>query len=126
MNIACHLKYALFVVAGIMVVVLLSKWTGKKAVVGAGPSQVQQVVNQAAEHNTSAHSQHDAVVALVDVTTALASLNTAVALSGEECVKKAAGVPTRTLENEMVAYQRKLMRQLGEHPTGTLPPLPSV
>jgi dihydroxyacetone kinase DhaKLM complex PTS-EIIA-like component DhaM len=117
-----HLKYALIVIAALVVVVLLSKWTGTRT--GAAPSQVQRVVRQAADHNTAAHNQDDPVAALVDVTSALACLHTAVELSGPECVEKASGVSTRTLENEMVSHQRSLMRQMGE-PVG-VQPLPSI
>lgn len=121
-----HLKYALFVVAGIMVVVGLSIWTGLKKPV-ATPAQLRRVVDRAAEHNTASHSG-DAVGALVDVTTALASLDTAVALSGDACVARAAGVSPRTLENEMRAHQMRLVRQLGEPAPfrESLPPLPSI
>jgi hypothetical protein len=103
------LKYAVIVVTGLVVVVLLSKWTGRKPVAS---TQVQAVVTRAAESNTASYSQNDPVASLVDVTTAIASLQTAVALSGAACVSNATGVPTHTLEREMTTHQSRLMRQV--------------
>jgi hypothetical protein len=124
MNIPITLKYALIVVVGVVIVAGLSKWTGLNK--PAMPAQVQSVVSRAADFNTSSHCNQDTLASLVDVTTALASLNTAVALSGDACVTRAAGVPTHTLESEMLAHQRQLMRQLASGERPIVQPLPEI
>ena len=141
-RLACHIKYALLVLLTLVVVVLLSKWTGKKAGPGHVPTpsvtRVKHVVRQAAESNTASHSEHqDLVDSLVDVTTAIVSLKTAVSLTGDEDVKAASGVSTQVLEGEMVNHQRALMRQLKHNlnanihqtlqpPNVQLQPLPNI
>jgi len=139
-GISCHIKYALLVFLGLIVIVLLSKWTGKKAGPGHIPppsaAKVKQVVTKAAELNTAAHSSHQNVVdSLVDVTSSIVSLKTAVDLAGDKDVKAASGVSTQVLESEMVAHQRNLMSQLKHqlstpqpqnYNTPTLQPLPKI
>ena len=116
--IPCNLKYALVVVTAIIIIVGLSIWTGKRS----PPSRVQGVVTRAAKLNTASHSNQDTMTSLLDVTAALATLNTAVELSGDEAVARATGVPIHTLEGEMMAHQRLLIRQLDT----SLPPLPKI
>ena len=117
LNLAIHLKYAVIVLTGLMVIVLLSKWTGKRGGTNYIPppaaSNIKKVVQQAANANTSSHSTHqDMVDSLVDVTTAIVSLKTAVELAGDKDVRAASGVTTQTLEREMIQHQRNLMREL--------------
>ena len=126
-GIACHIKYALLVFLGLMVIVLLSKWTGKKAGPGHIPppstAKVKHVVTKAAESNTASHSSNqDVVDSLVDVTSAIVSLKTAVDLAGDQDVKAASGVSTQVLESEMVAHQRNLMSQLKNKLNAPPPP----
>ena len=138
-GISCHIKYALLVFLGLMVIVLLSKWTGKKAGPGHIPppstAKVKQVVTKAAESNAASHSHQDVVDSLVDVTSAITSLKTAVDLAGDQDVKAASGVSTQVLESEMIAQQRNLMSQLKNqlsapkpqnYQAPTLQPLPKL
>jgi hypothetical protein len=128
-GISCHIKYALLVFLGLVVIVLLSKWTGKRAGPGHIPppstAKVKQVVTKAADSNTASHSSHqDVVDSLVDVTSAIVSLKTAVDLAGDKDVKAASGVSTQVLEGEMVAHQRNLMSQLKNMLNAPPPPTP--
>lgn len=137
-NMACHLRYALLVVAVVIVIILLSRWTGKKSGGLATPTltplarvhgDVKSVVEEAAAANEAAHAQPNRLEALIDVTSALATLNTASTLAGKEPVTQAAGVPVRTLEQELAAHQRQLLTELhggGRNATPTLQPLPKI
>ena len=133
-NLACHLRYALIIIVVIIVIVLLSRWTGKSAsppppppVAAASLADVKSVVAEAAAANEAAHAQPNRLDALVEVTAALATLNTATSLAGKEPVTTAAGVPVRTLEHEMGAHQRQLMMELQGTPAPpALQPLPKI
>jgi hypothetical protein len=134
-HLSLHLKYALVVLTGLTVIILLSKWTGRRGgnytPPPAAAARIQEVVQQAANANTASHSTHqDMVDSLVDVTSAIASLKTAVELAGDKDVRAASGVTTLTLEREMVVHQRNLMQQLKLMSTPSAPqvlqPLPKI
>jgi hypothetical protein len=133
-NLSLHIKYAVLVMTGLLVIVLLSKWTGKRC--GTPPAsanklKINQVVQKAANANTASHSgAQDMVDSLVDVTSAIVSLKTAVDLSGDNDVRAATGVTTQTLEREMTVHQRNLMHQLklvlAPAPVPQFQPLPKI
>jgi len=135
-QVACHLKYAIFVIIGILVVIMLSKWTGKKDLVTPAtpttllqqPQQQRQVMgdvmSQAAASNRDSYTEgQNPVVSLIDVTTALASLNTTIAFYGDVEVAEVAGAPIHTLKAEMLTRQQVLMQQLTS--PHTTPPAPT-
>lgn len=131
-----HLKYSILILYGVVVIVMLSKWTGKQdvnsdtAYLPHPKQRLRAVMRKAALHNSTAHSGQDAIASLVDVTQALSALNTAVTLVGNTEVAGETGVSTRTLQNEMIAKQAQLMAQISEPPeTNTrqqLLPLPKI
>ena len=137
-QVTCHLKYAIFVVVGILIAILLSKWTGSSGGKGGDGSSattlLQQpheqrqvmatVLSQAAVSNKDSYTegQHP-VISLIDVTTALASLNTTIAFYGDVRVAEVAGAPIHTLKAEMLARQQELIQQLTT--SLPLPPLPA-
>ena len=127
-QVACHLKYAIFVLVGIVVVILLSKWTGKRCVQPATSSGgvVERVMVNSAHANEASYnpSQHPAN-ALIEATTALVSLNTAAEYSGDAEVARVAGASVDTLRREMMARQQELMAQLVSDPPAQLQPLPA-
>jgi hypothetical protein len=138
-KLACHLRYSLIVVVIVVVVIMFSRWTGKSttalvATTLAAPSMavdVRTVVAEAAAANYSAHTQPNRLDALVDVTSALATLSTASALAGKDSVTQAAGVPVYTLQQELGAHQRQLLLELQSHsaPPAQAPgiqPLPKI
>ena len=137
-QLACHLRYALIVLAAGLLIILLSRWTGKNNFAPTyattlSPADVKTVVDEASLANQAAHSQTNKLDALLDVTTALATLNTATSLAGKEPVTQAAGVPLRTLEHELAAHQRQLMLELDAaaapapaHAPHPLQPLPKI
>jgi flagellar biosynthesis/type III secretory pathway M-ring protein FliF/YscJ len=138
-QLSCHLRYALIVIAAVVLIIMLSRWTGKTNFKPTTPTtsssrvDVKTVVDEAAAANQAAHSSTNTLDALLDVTTAIATLNTATTLAGKEPVTNAAGVSLRTLEQEMGAHQRQLIMQLQQpapqqHPTSppTLQPLPKI
>lgn len=135
-NFACHVRYALVVVGIVVVIILLSRWTGKTTPVptpttSAAPlsrADVRTVVAEAAAANESAYTQPNRLDALVDVTAALATLNTASSLAGKDPVTQAAGVPVRTLEHELASHQRQLIMELqgGAPVPPSLQPLPKI
>jgi len=110
-----HVRYALIVVIVTVVIILLSRWTGKGTAPTVPPlsyTDVRAVVRAAATANTAAHTQPNRLDALVDLTAALATLNTATMLAGEDVVTKAAGVSVATLEQELVVHRQQLMSEL--------------
>lgn len=115
-SLACHVKYALIVMAIFIVIMMMSKWTGAKAPKGfvspPAVTDIQSVVEGAARSNTNAHKTQDHVRALVDVTTALSAIQTTTSLVGSGPVTNAAGVETQVLENEMEKHQQRLIRKL--------------
>lgn len=145
-QVAWHVRYALIVIIVVVIIILLSRWTGKTSLpvapsvslssspassaIAIANADVHAVVAEADAANTAAHTHTNPLDALIDVTTALATLNTAAYLAGKEPVSRAAGVPFRTLEHEMASYQRQLMVELQGIPkvqqTHTLKPLPKI
>ena len=140
---ACHLRYALIVMVVVVVIILLSRWTGKKSATlivekpaAAAPSVarssgVAAIVAEAAAANEAAHAQTDRLDALVNVTSALATLNAADSLAGSDAVSAAAGAPIQTLQHELGAHQYQLMLEISggrgdSRDRGSLQPLPKI
>jgi hypothetical protein len=111
-----HVKYAVLVLLGFTLVMMLSRWTGRKLpdgfVTPPATLDVQRVVDHAAQSNMTAHRTPDPAKALVDITAALTALKTTSVLVGEDTVVRAAGVSPVVLENEMKQHQARLLRQL--------------
>lgn len=136
-QLACHLRYALIVIAFVIIIIMLSRWTGKNNFSHTTPTtsasplsrvDVKTVVDEAAAANQAAHAQNNQLDALLDVTTALATLNTATTLAGKEPVTEASGVSVRVLKQELVAHQRQLIMELhgGGSYSATPPPLAAL
>jgi hypothetical protein len=111
-----HVRYAIMVLLAFIGLIMLSKWTGRREVPGfvAAPSisQVQSLTERAAAANFASHKTADPVRALVEVSTALATLSATTSLVGQGPVTKAAGVAPQQLEHEMLAHQGYLIRSI--------------
>jgi len=127
----CHIRYALIVGSVVVFIILLSKWTGTTRVAPPPPSppppppltqqqqqpqpqlsQVRAVVAEAANANLAAHDHPNSMDALLSVTHALATLNAAETLAGQDAVSNAAGVPVHTLQKELREHQQQLVRTI--------------
>jgi len=121
-NVACHLRYALIVIMVVILIICLSRWTGKTSVTYGRP---EQVVAKAVADNQAARSKTNRLEALLDVTAALATLQTVTFLAGPAAVNHAVGKSVQEVEEQLMDHQHQIMMDL--HPRKTsLKPLPKI
>ena len=126
MSLPTHVRYAFIVVLVMVIIILMSKWTGRSS----QPSvDITIIVQEAAAANGAAHAHNNPVDALAELNCARSKLETAVSLSSADVVSRIAGVDVETLRAEMHAHDQMLRSQMQERPIVDdvpLAPLPSL
>lgn len=112
LKIAPHIKYALIVLCVVLVIILLSKWTGSGSgcsgglLLGAAQKGVKHMMHEAqTDHDTNGNSIAEAM----SLTSRLANLHAAKSLASEKDIEKLTGVNVQELEEELKARRNFAM-----------------
>ena len=106
MNVSIHVRWALIVLAVMIVVMLMSKWTGRPS-----HSDVTLLVQKAASNNKVAHADPCVANARIHLNNARTQLQAAVAASSTAIVSRIAGEDVNTLLHEMDIFEVQLNTQ---------------
>ncbi len=118
-GVACHLRYALIIVLVVLVIILLSKWTGNSTTIYHPKLSkgVKNLVKEAGEWGNAAEHDTNALLQLMHATYAIAYLNAARTLASDKEIERLSRVQLDEMTQTLREKQQHVVQKLaGQYP----------
>ena len=110
-NVATHLKWGVIIVLFIIVIALMSKWSGSSANLSTSRRQLQMLIEDAAQYSSKSERDRNKITRLTNSSHAMAHIDAARKLFSDSEIEAATGVNLNELLSSIRYRHRLAVRQ---------------